>query len=165
MNKSRKDRKIKNLLLSANVQLAFALNVIVLSTFFIIGIAFVLYFQLGDFIQNIITIADFDPTMSKELNADWNGTVLWMGVFMLAYMLITVFSCVLYTHRMVGPTVAFKRHITNLIKGNYDSKIKLRNGDAFEDVAELLNELGDCLQNSEGNKPHKAEPEQRRDAS
>ncbi len=50
-----------------------------------------------------------------------------------------------FTHKMVGPTVAFRRQINALKSGNYRSKVYLRQGDAFGEVAVELNELADEL--------------------
>jgi hypothetical protein len=41
--------------------------------------------------------------------------------------------------------VAFKRHIRALREGNYDSRVVLRKGDAFDDVADELNLLAQAL--------------------
>ena len=46
---------------------------------------------------------------------------------------------------VIGPTVAFKRHIRALREGNYDSRVVLRKGDAFDDVADELNLLAQAL--------------------
>lgn len=145
-NKIENPRKIRNFLLSPDIQLAFALNIVALSVFFVIGIAFVIYFQLGDFIQTILTLSDFDTKTLSQLQGDWDATALWLGIFMGSYVFITAILCVIYTHRMIGPTIAFKRQINDLMNENYASRVNLREGDAFEDVAELLNSLGDSLE-------------------
>lgn len=142
-------RKVKNFLLSPSIQLAFALNIIVLSIFFVIAVSFVIYFQLGDFIQNILNIADFDQKTLVQLQSDWDSTLLWLGGFMGTFIVFLTVLCVLYTHKLIGPTVAFKRHIESLISGDYHSRVKLREGDAFEDVAMKLNELAQKLENDE----------------
>ena len=142
-------RKVRNFLLNPSIQLAFALNIIVLSVFFVISVAFVIYFQLGDFIQNILNIADFDAKTLIALQGDWDKTLLWLGLFMVSFIVLLTILCVLYTHRLIGPTVAFKRHIDALNSGNYSSRVNLRDGDAFEDVAYKLNELAKTLEDKE----------------
>ena len=52
-----------------------------------------------------------------------------------------------YTHQLVGPTVAFRRHIAALRRGDYSARIALRSRDTvFRDVATQLNELAAQLQ-------------------
>lgn len=75
-----------------------------------------------------------------------------------AYVITTVILCVLYTHKMIGPSVAFIRHIRSLKNGQYKSRVNLRDGDAFEDVAMELNDLAVVLEKSQenGNKVSKS---------
>ena len=61
------------------------------------------------------------------------------------FVLLNLCASIYFTHKMVGPTVAFRRHIAALKEGRYDAKIKLRRGDAFNEVASALNELSDVL--------------------
>lgn len=141
-------RKIRNFILKPDIQLAFAINIIALSMFFALGVGFVVYYQLGDFIQNILAQSDFDGQRLALFQKDWDMTTLWLIVFIAAYVMTTVVMCVIYTHKMLGPSIAFKRHIQSLISQNYLSRVNLRDGDAFEDVAESLNELAATLQKS-----------------
>ena len=46
---------------------------------------------------------------------------------------------------MGGPTVAFRRHIQALRQGDFDSRVRLRRGDAFNEVADELNALSEDL--------------------
>lgn len=43
--------------------------------------------------------------------------------------------------RIFGPMVAIGRFIDGLIEGQYDQKLRLRDGDDFEEIATKLNEL------------------------
>ncbi|MCX6127084.1 MAG: hypothetical protein NTV34_20365, partial [Proteobacteria bacterium] len=54
------------------------------------------------------------------------------------------------THSLIGPTVAFRRHIKMIADGKYDYKTVLRSGDAFREVAEDLNALSDELYRKHG---------------
>ncbi len=64
-----------------------------------------------------------------------------MVVVIVAYSVISVTVTIVYTHRLVGPTVAFRRQIKEIRRGNYAARIRLRKGDAFPEVAEELNQL------------------------
>ena len=52
---------------------------------------------------------------------------------------------IVFSHRIFGPTVPIRRHIQNLISGKYDSRIHLRWGDEFKDIAKDLNHLAEAL--------------------
>ncbi len=50
------------------------------------------------------------------------------------------------TFRLVGPTIAFRRHLRALIAGDYNVRTKLRRNDAFREVARDLNKLSAVLE-------------------
>ena len=61
-------------------------------------------------------------------------------------MLGVYFLCVGYSRKLVGPQIAFRRHIAAIESGDYSSRIVLRKGDAFDDVAHALNQLAETLE-------------------
>jgi Tfp pilus assembly protein PilX len=54
------------------------------------------------------------------------------------------------THRIFGPMVPIRKHIQNLKKGDFESRIHLRKKDHFHELAEDLNELAKSLKNPKG---------------
>lgn len=50
-----------------------------------------------------------------------------------------------YARRMMGPEVAFRRHVEALKNGDYKARVKLRDGDAFLGLAQDLNDLAMLL--------------------
>jgi len=56
-----------------------------------------------------------------------------------------------YTHRLIGPFRPYTRHIDQLVKGDYTSRVKLRKGDLdmFVDFGEQLNELAAKLETND----------------
>lgn len=67
-------------------------------------------------------------------------------VFMICYFMILFISCVIFSHKYFGPIIAFKRHSIALKDGSYSSRIRLRPGDEFGDLANELNQLAEHLQ-------------------
>ena len=64
----------------------------------------------------------------------------------IAHLLVVGVLSASYAHRMIGPVVAFRRHIEALKNGDYGSRVRLRKGDAFRDMSDDLNELAELLQ-------------------
>ena len=64
----------------------------------------------------------------------------------IAYLLVVGVLSATYIHRMIGPIVAFRRHIEALKNGDYRSRVRLRKGDAFQDMLNDLNELAALLE-------------------
>lgn len=52
---------------------------------------------------------------------------------------------IIYSHRIFGPTVAIRRHVECLSKGDYSSRIHLRNTDEFRELSAELNHLAEIL--------------------
>jgi hypothetical protein len=58
---------------------------------------------------------------------------------------------IIISHRTFGPIIIpIRRHIENLISGNYTSRVKLRKSDHFQDLAEQLNKLAETLESKAG---------------
>lgn len=70
------------------------------------------------------------------------GTI---GMFLIS--LLTLILWIIYSHRLLGPVIPIRRHIESLCEGNYATRITLRKGDEFQDIAEDLNRLATILQN------------------
>ncbi len=50
-----------------------------------------------------------------------------------------------YSFRIFGPQVAIERHVQNLIKGDFESRIRLRKYDEFAGLADQLNRLAEVM--------------------
>jgi signal transduction histidine kinase len=70
----------------------------------------------------------------------------WLAVILLSYLALIVTISIVFTHRLIGPTIAFRRHIRALTEGKYQSRVVLRKGDAFIEVADDLNKLAETLE-------------------
>lgn len=74
------------------------------------------------------------------------GSVTAIGIYGLILLTCVCLGLwVVFSHRIFGPTVPIRRHIQNLRAGDYSSRIHLRNGDEFRDLAEELNQLAEAL--------------------
>ena len=62
------------------------------------------------------------------------------------YALFVLGVCLAYTHGLLGPLVALRRHVQALKDGEYGSRVELRESDrAYLDVAQDLNDLAQSL--------------------
>ena len=98
----------------------------------------------------LLDIESLQPEVIYKLQnytASIMNTLIW-GEFLFGS--LCFFLWVIYSHRVLGPMVPIRRHIQNLIKGDYDSKINLRKRDEFKNVADDLNKLAEVLKNSRG---------------
>ena len=68
------------------------------------------------------------------------------SMLLVGYILLMVAVTTIYTHRIIGPTVALKRHIKALKDGLYSHRVQLRKHDELKDMAADLNELAEILE-------------------
>jgi signal transduction histidine kinase len=84
-----------------------------------------------------VSDALLDHVGRAELN------VTGISLFLMA---VSVFVGVRLSHRIYGPIVQFRRHVANLIRGDYTSRVNLRDHDQFFELSEDLNALAEQLQ-------------------
>jgi Tfp pilus assembly protein PilV len=112
-----------------------------------LALTWVISWQIGRFAEKYAA-ANYELLISFQLLAgEIQSTLVWgqllFGFF--AFMMWLV-----YSHRIFGPMVALRRHVQNLLAGNYGEKVVLRKFDEFRPLADELNSLADRLKNSKG---------------
>jgi methyl-accepting chemotaxis protein len=140
------NRKARNFLLKPGLQLKLAFYILLLSLGFVfITVLFgKLYFE-----QTYITLVD-NTTQSEYIQAivtqqihDFKSLSL---LLLAVYTVMIVLVATVYTHRMIGPTLPIMRHVKALKDGFYSHRVKLREYDCFQELADELNELAETLE-------------------
>jgi methyl-accepting chemotaxis protein len=140
------NRKARNFLLKPGLQLKLAFYILLLSLGFVfITVLFgKLYFE-----QTYITLVD-NTTQSEYIQAivtqqihDFKSLSL---LLLAVYTVMIVLVATVYTHRMIGPTLPIMRHVKALKEGFYSHRVKLREYDCFQELADELNELAETLE-------------------
>jgi signal transduction histidine kinase len=72
--------------------------------------------------------------------------IIQVVVTAIAYVVVNIVVTILFTHKLIGPTIAFRRHIRMIAEGKLQYRTVLRKGDAFSEVAEDLNNLSALLE-------------------
>ena len=146
-------RKFKNFLLQPLLQIKLGAYSITLAATFSVVMSLFLYTQLHHFYEIVLQLTDMEEEVKDLLTGlVWEtGWYVFIGV--IVYLLINIAVSIFFTHRLIGPTYAFRRHIGALMQGRYTSRIKLRKGDAFVEVANDLNSLAELMEKTQG-KPH-----------
>ena len=138
-------RRIVNLLLQPFQQLRLGMVTVLTSLVFVTALGAYVYSKLMQFTDVVVTLTQADDEihllLGKYLGAVAITSLIGTVVFILLNLILTIYL----THKMVGPVVAFRRHIKHLMDGKFDVKTNLRHGDAFIEVADDLNKLSDRL--------------------
>jgi len=143
-------RKLINYLLQPFVQLRIGVFSIVTALLFVFGLGTHVYLKLNQFADVVVTLTQADDEIHRLLS-DYLVTVGWTAAGgAVLFILVNLVTTVYFTHKMVGPTVAFRRHIKAIMSGNFDAKVVLRKGDAFGEVAQDLNSLADWVKSKVG---------------
>jgi hypothetical protein len=145
-------RRIRNFLLQPLLQVKLGIYAIFLSFLFVATTSFLLYSNFANFVDAVVQLTDVEDDVKDLFLEYWSGTRLWIIGCCVGYFIATIIVSVIYTHRLVGPTVAFRRHIRSLREGRFQSRTFLRRGDAFSEVADELNLLSEVLE--KGKLPH-----------
>jgi signal transduction histidine kinase len=139
-------RHFKNMLLQPLLQIKLGIYAISLSAITALILVVLMYVSLSSTFDLIMELTDARTEVEAILsNMLWEAISIASGV-MIGYVIIMVCITIWYTHRLVGPTVAFRRHINMLGRGQFYARTNLRKGDAFFEVADELNRLSDILQ-------------------
>jgi hypothetical protein len=131
-------------LLHPGIQLGLALHVLAVGACF--GLLFVwhAWHAYADLVTR--SLASAPAALEVQLRQQtWSFAVvsLVMGV---GYVLVVVGVCVAWSHRLLGPTVALRRHLQALRSGRCPGPLRLRRTDGpFLPVADALNEVARLL--------------------
>jgi ABC-type Fe3+ transport system permease subunit len=139
-------RRWRNYLLQPLLQFKLGLYNILLTAFFATVLILVIYMSFARVYELVLELTNLRDEVREILNQQVFANSLWLAGVVVVYMISNLLITVVITHKMVGPTVAFRRHIRNLVDGNFQSRVNLRNGDAFTEVADDLNFLAETLE-------------------
>lgn len=146
MSRKVQQRRLRNFLLDPLLQVKLGLYAIVLALAFCSIMVGLFYNNFYRFYDLILEFTDLREEVTEIMNSYIQDMVVWTFLGTLVYFILTVSVSIFFTHRLVGPTYAFSRHIQELLKGNYNSRVTLRKSDAFSNIAEELNDLAENLE-------------------
>jgi hypothetical protein len=139
-------RSLRNLLINGEAQSNLFYWFLALSAFFAITLGVVIFLGMEDFFSQVMAASQLEEELGKSFIENWNQTKYLLLGFLIVYVSGVGALTITYTHRLVGPMVSFKKHLDELIKGNYSTRIHLREKDYFRDIAGKLNELAEKLE-------------------
>ena len=139
-------RKARNFLLKPALQMKLPLYTLVLSFTFgsaALLIGYIYFEQLYAMMIENTTQGDY---LREAVNQQTGNFIEASVILMIGYVFLMVAITTIYTHRIIGPTVAITRHVRALKNGLYSHRVSLRKRDALKDLAGELNELAETLE-------------------
>jgi len=148
--KGKAQRSFKNFLLNPLLQVKLGMYCIILSVVFAIALGAILYSNFAELIDSVVLMTDLEDDVRDLFLSYWKSTQIWIYLIFLIYLGSTIAVSIMYTHKLIGPTIAFKRHVRSLIDGKYNARTYLRKGDAFVELGEELNNLSQQMEEAGG---------------
>lgn len=145
MGKHKHDRKVANLLLKPILQLKIGFVQSVLSLSFVCGLGWYSWAKLHQLTDVVSTLTQADEEISAMISSYLSSVAGVAAGSAVVFVLVTISVTIMMTHKLIGPTVAFRRLIKELLQEKFGAKITLRKGDAFQEVADDLNNLSEFL--------------------
>lgn len=139
-------RRIRNFLLQPLLQVKIGLFSILLSVLFAAALGGLIYFNFFPLMETVLKMTDADEEVRDFFWEEWKTKQLWVYLSFAVYLIAQIAMSILYTHRLVGPTYAFRRHIRSIAEGRFHVRTYLRKGDGFSEVADELNYLSEVME-------------------
>ena len=143
-------RSFKNYLLEPEIQFKRAYYFVAFFFCMIAGVIFWIYFQL----VLAVVFLDSEQALVAVRTKDLFTSLSWFTIiaYLLTGAVVSIIFGIYSSHRVIGPSVAIKRHIGRLKSGDYARKLHIRDGDELVTVAREINELTEVLQQKYGQK-------------
>lgn len=138
-------RRIRNFVLQPLLQVKVGFYSILLSALFAASMGAILYFNFSRLVKAVIDLTDAPDDVLDIFKDTWSEVQLWLYLAFAVYLIAQIGLAIIYTHRLVGPTYAFRKHIQSIASGNFRHRTFLRQGDAFVEVAQDLNRLSELM--------------------
>ncbi|HKI73908.1 MAG TPA: hypothetical protein VJ998_04665 [Pseudomonadales bacterium] len=142
---SRKQRKLKNMLVNPGFQLKLTLYYVVSGLVFFGAIVGLSYTKLS----KVRHLMNDNPLMNFQIQSQVNDLMFQVIQFTLlgfvAYIILSSLFALIISHKIAGPVVAIRAFIEQLKMGNYDYKRNLRPNDELNEIMDALKELAPLL--------------------
>jgi methyl-accepting chemotaxis protein len=139
-------RSFKNYALQPLLQIKLGLYSILLSLGFALAVSGILYINLAKFSDIILQLTGVEDEVKDLLNQYIAPAKIQVLGTIIIYVVVNMVITILYTHKLIGPTIAFRRHIRMIADGKLQYRTVLRKGDAFVELADDLNKLSSFLE-------------------
>jgi methyl-accepting chemotaxis protein len=145
----RGQRQVRNYLLQPPFQVQLVIYNCVLAFTFATAVVGVLW-RIQARLANRMDAIGVPESLRDTLDSALGDSAIYLVILGLIFMVACASVTIILTHRLVGPAYAFRRQINELTSGTYTARIKLRENDAFTEVADDLNKLAETLERERG---------------
>ena len=151
---SAQQRRVVNAIWQPFLQFKLLMYMLGLTAVVAVLLGVFLYYAFSDLIGTVAMESGARSYYAEMIDIQLVYLFRYCGALFVLYVLLLATVCIAYTHRLIGPFRPYTRHIDQLVKGDYTSRVQLRKGDLdmFVDFGEQLNELATSLETKSKNK-------------
>lgn len=139
-------RKAANFLLNPRLQLRLPLHIVLLSCTFTGAVMLTGYLYFEQLYVMMIESSPQGEYLQASVKQQTTNFIELSVSLMIGYVVLVIGVSLLYTHRIIGPTIAIRRHIRAMKEGLYSHRVCLRKHDELKELARELNELAGILE-------------------
>ncbi len=139
-------RRLKNFLINPRVQLRYA--ALAAGSGLVLSLAHtaVFYSFVRENYETLVELSPMTAAVRQQLYRELGQIITYLSLASLSFIVLTALAAVVASHRAVGPLYHFKQVFDDVRKGKFKTRIRLRPGDDFQDVAESFNLMLDRLE-------------------
>jgi signal transduction histidine kinase len=126
-------RKIRNYLISKNLQLRITLKFVVPALFLSILSGLVVFLIVWPLLSEFVS-----DTLIKQFQ-----TIMVIGLFLCSIGIICLITAlgIVVTHRIAGPIYRIEQDLKRLLQGEKIEPIHIRRGDEFQEFVNIINQV------------------------
>ena len=141
-----KSRKLKGLIVKPRLQFAMAAYLVGGGVALVALLTAAVLNSIRHTIIQMEAVYAIDASVMDLLQTSITSSVWTICSVLMGLSGLIFFIWLRFSHRILGPTVAFERHIDELCRGNYQSRVRLRKKDEMIEMQTALNRLAEELQ-------------------
>ena len=153
LNRRENQRQFKNFLISPRYQLKF-MGLLVLSAGLLATLISVLsYVYLRENYEVLVKLSPMTEDAKNLLYSELDQLMIRLGALTAGFLILVSILGLILSHRSAGPLYHFKRVFQEIENGARATRVHLRPGDDFQEVAVTFNAMMDRLHPPEPKSP------------
>ena len=149
----RAKRNVRSTLIEPFSQIKFGIYVIGASIAFVViigGMFVYTFYQQYQHLMGIFNITDAKDQLELVTNDIFYHNAIKIGLLLIGYIFGMFFLVFKLTHRYYGPLVSIERFIDEIARGKYKNRVKIRQRDELQRLANRLNDMAVALEKRHG---------------
>ncbi len=105
--------------------------------------ALIFYHFVGENYRTLVAMAPMTDDVRNQLVRELSQIIIVLSISAVAFLGFAFLFGIVFSHRTAGPMYRLKKTFQEVAEGNLESRIQLRPGDDFHDVADAFNQMMD----------------------